>query len=324
MIGSALVYVKLNYLNNYAVSLMKVSGRLIEAFLALVETRRFSLAAQRCHVSPSAFSQMIGRLEEQVGTRLFDRDTRKVALTQEGEIFLQGANRVRSIMSATLTELQARAQCRTGRVAVAAPFSLAAHWMPSQMSRFRTRHPDVDLYLHDVLSDRCLRMIADAEVDFGVNARTGGDMEFESQLIFNERMYLICSSTDTLAAQQSADLSDLRGRAFIHILREGSVWQLLHPLLQKHDVRDSGHEVAQLATLAGLISHGFGVSILPHAALDLCRRPGLAIIPLSDERIVRPIYLVKRRQRSLSPAAAALWMQLASEGEFAGTMVDIE
>jgi DNA-binding transcriptional LysR family regulator len=54
---------------------MHLSGRLIDAFLALEETRRFAVAAERCHVSPSAFSQMIARLGEQVGARLFDRDT---------------------------------------------------------------------------------------------------------------------------------------------------------------------------------------------------------------------------------------------------------
>ena len=70
---------------------MNLSGRLIDAFQALEETRRFAVAAKRCHVSRSAFSQMIGRLEEQVGARLFDRDTRNVALTPEGEVFSRGA-----------------------------------------------------------------------------------------------------------------------------------------------------------------------------------------------------------------------------------------
>ncbi len=57
---------------------MNLSGRLIDAFLALEETRRFAVAAQRCHVSPSAFSQMISRLEEQVGalTQVWLKDLR--------------------------------------------------------------------------------------------------------------------------------------------------------------------------------------------------------------------------------------------------------
>ena len=67
-----------------------LSTRLLDAFLALVETRHFGLAAQRCHITPSALSQMISRLESQLQVRLFDRDTRNVSLTPEGETFAQG------------------------------------------------------------------------------------------------------------------------------------------------------------------------------------------------------------------------------------------
>ena len=88
---------------------MNLSGRLIDAFLALEETRRFAVAARRCNVSASAFSQMIGRLEEQVGARLFDRDTRNVALTPEGQAFSAGAHRIADEIRATLSDLKDRA-----------------------------------------------------------------------------------------------------------------------------------------------------------------------------------------------------------------------
>ena len=98
---------------------MNLSGRLIDAFLALEETRRFAVAAQRCNVSASAFSQMISRLEAQVGARLFDRDTRNVALTPEGEVFSQGAHRIAAEMNASLVELRDRAARTVGRVTMA-------------------------------------------------------------------------------------------------------------------------------------------------------------------------------------------------------------
>ena len=89
---------------------MKISGRLIDAFLALEETRHFGLAAQRCHVSPSALSQSISRLEAQLGIKLFDRDTRNVFLTPEGEIFSLGANRIAAEIRTTLDDISDRLQ----------------------------------------------------------------------------------------------------------------------------------------------------------------------------------------------------------------------
>lgn len=292
---------------------MNLSGRLIDAFLALEETRRFAVAAQRCHVSPSAFSQMISRLEQQVGARLFDRDTRNVALTPEGEVFAQGAHRIASEIRATVDELRDRAQRHQGRIAVAALPSLAADWLPRQMTAFRQRHPGITLRLFDVVSDHCLELVSRGEVDFGLNAEPGNALEFEALLLFEERWYVICPADDPLARQATASLRDLRQRAFIHMVRKSSVWQQLQPLLAGAGLHDTGMEVNQLGTLGGLVANGFGISIVPEFALQLCARPGVAHVALRARHATRPIYLVRRRHRSLSTAAAGLWEQLVAQ-----------
>lgn len=292
---------------------MNLSGRLIDAFLALEETRRFALAAQRCHVSPSAFSQMISRLEEQVGARLFDRDTRNVALTPEGEVFSQGAHRIDTEIRATVDELRDRAHRRQGRISVAAPPSLASDWLPRRLAQFKSQHPGIALRLFDVVSDVCLDMVRRGEVDFGLNAMPGNELEFEAQLLFNERWYVICPADDPLAQQPSVVLRDLRNRPFIHTVRSGSVWQQLQPLLRDAEFRDSGMEVNQLGTLTALVACGFGISIVPEFALQLCARQGVAHVALRARKASRPIYLVRRRHRTLSMPASALWELLLAQ-----------
>lgn len=291
---------------------MNLSGRLIDAFLALEETRRFAVAAQRCHVSPSAFSQMISRLEEQVGARLFDRDTRNVALTPEGEIFSQGAHRIAAEITSATNELRDRAHRNVGRVSIAAPPSAAAAWLPGQMAQFRRDYPGIALRLHDVVSDRCLDMIARGEVDLGLNAQPGNELEFEARHLFDERLFLLCRGDHPLAALKQAKLNDLRNQEFIHTVRTGSVWQQTQAMLRAARIRDSGFEVAQFGTVAALVESGFGISVVPQLALQLCSRPGLVAVPLGDRKAVRPIFMVKRRHRSLSVAAAAMWERLQS------------
>ena len=293
---------------------MTLSGRLIDAFLALEETRRFSLAAQRCHMSASAFSQMVARLEDQVGARLFDRTTRHVTLTPEGEVFAQGARRIASEMRAAIDNLQDRAQHRTGRVSVAAPPSLAADWLPRQLSVFHQRYPGIELRLRDVVSDVCLDAVRRGEADFGLNAQPGSSLEFEAVKLVDEPLYLICRTDDPLATRRKVRLSHLRQRAFIHTVRSGSIWQRLQPLLHDLDIQDTGLEVDQLGTLAGLVAHGFGISLVPRSALQLCQRDALKAVPLEAAQAARSIYLVRSRHRSLSMAAAALWQLLLQEG----------
>jgi DNA-binding transcriptional LysR family regulator len=217
-----------------------------------------------------------------------------------------------------VTELRDRAQRHQGRVSIAAPPSLAVEWLPRRMAEFHERYPGIALTLADVVSDRCLDMIRLGEADFGVNAVPGSEGEFEAKLLFGERWYVVCRDDDPLAARASATLRDLRHRAFIHTVRSGSVWQQLQPLVRSAEVRDTGLEVNQLGTLGGLVASGFGISIVPEFALQLCVRPGVAAVVLSARNATRPIYLVRRRQRSLSVAASALWDLLLQEARPAG------
>lgn len=287
-----------------------LTGRAIEAFLALEETRRFALAAQRCHVSPSTFSQMISRLEEQVGAKLFDRDTRNVSLTPEGEAFSHGAHRIAAEIRASLEELVDRASHRKGRVTVAATPSLSAEWLPRRLAEFHQRFPDIELRMHDVTTERCREMIKRGEADFGVCAQPGPEAEFDNVLLFQERYHLICRDSDPLACHKAVKLADLRQREFVHMVRTGSVRQQMMPLLATAQVSESGLEVANFGTVAGLVAAGFGISIVPEHAVRLCHRPGLVSRPLQSPKAVRPVIMLRRSGRSLSVAASALWSQL--------------
>jgi LysR family carnitine catabolism transcriptional activator len=289
---------------------MNLSSHEIDAFLALEETRRFAIAAQRCHLSPSAFSQMIGRLEEQVGARLFDRNTRNVSLTPEGEVFSHGARRIAAEIRASVNELRERANRRVGRVSVGVTPSLAADWLPQRLAEFQSAHPGIALRMHDVTSERCLQMIERGDVDFGISAHPGSDLEFEHHLLFMERYHLVCRIIDPLAKLPEIRLRDLKNREFVHMVLSGSVRQQMMPLLSTAQVRDSGMEVANFGSVAGLVAAGFGISIIPEHAIQLCHRPGLAAIPLNAPKAVRPVSMIRRRDRSLSVAANALWEQL--------------
>jgi len=292
---------------------MKLSGRLIDAFLALEETRHFGMAAQRCHVSPSALSQSISRLEAQLGIKLFDRDTRNVALTPEGEIFSQGANRIAAEMRATLEDIGDRLKKKAGRVSLAAPPSMASNWLPERMSVFKSRFPNIELRLSDVVSDQCIDLIRQGQADIAINAQPGNPLELDSRLLFNEPMFLICHTSHPFAREDSISLKDLKKQPFIHTIRSGSVWQHVQPFLGIAGVVDTGLEVSQLGTLGGLVAQDFGLSIVPQFALTLCMRTEVSAVRIKDKKAVRPIYLVKKKNHSLSVAAQSFYEQLLLE-----------
>lgn len=291
---------------------MNLSGRQIEAFLALEETRRFAVAAERCHLSSSAFSQVITRLEEDVGAKLFDRDTRNVSLTPDGAVFAKGARRIAAEMQLTVRELHDRAAMRSGSVSIAAPTSVAASWLPRLLADFQREHPGVVLRLDDPVAERRMLMLLNNEVDLVLNADAGNVQEFESRFVLNEQLYVIMRSDDPLARLAQIRLKDLKHRRFLHTVRSGSVWPQVYRFVKQAGAHDAGFAVSSFSTLGALVDTGFGISIVPQSALPLCVGAHLTHAPLAARGAVRPLYLVKRRNRSLSVAADALWKKVAS------------
>lgn len=285
------------------VPLMRLSTVQIDAFLTLAEVLQFSGAAERCHVSTSALSQIIGRLEDEVGAKLFDRSTRQVALTPEGEAFLVGARRIAHEIESVTNELRDRVAGRSGHVSIAATPTPCIAWLPKVMSQFRSDYPQISLKLRDATSDRCLSMLMEGYADFGVMATAGEQLEFESTPLFDETFYCLCLKSDPLAQFKSLALNQLSGRDYIEVRGMGDVWEARRLDLMAVGVRDSGLEVANIGTLVGLIAAGFGIGLVPRMALPLCQRAELVARPIRSRGFVRTFYLVKRRRKSFSLAA---------------------
>ena len=290
---------------------MNLSTRQLRAFVALAQERHFTRAAQRCHLTQPAFSALIRSLEETAGARLFDRNTRRVELTVEGRVFEASAQRLLGELELALEDVRDHAQRRRGRVAVAALPSLAAGWLPDLLARFHADYPGIVLQLRDALLDPCLDMVQRGEVDFAVAARRDDMTGLESVFLHADRYYLVCRKDHPLAQREKVRVRDLAREPVVHLARGSSVRKQLDDAVGA-DALTPLLEVEHLATAAGLISAGLGISIVPAMTLFHFQQAGLAIKPLQDKGLRRSLYLVRRKGRSLSMAAQAFYELLSA------------
>lgn len=94
---------------------INLSSRDFEAFLALAQAQHFTRAAEKCHLSQSAFSQKIARIEQAAGVALFERSTRHVALTPEGQVFADEITRIQQDLQHAVSHLSELATRRSAR-----------------------------------------------------------------------------------------------------------------------------------------------------------------------------------------------------------------
>lgn len=287
-------------------SLPDLSTRQLRAFLALVDQRSFTRAADALHLSQPAFSALIRALEDALGARLFDRSTRSVELTAEGRLFETSARQLLGDFGAALGTLHDHLQLRTGRVSLAALPSLAAGWLPEILAAYKAQWPGVDIHLRDSLSDDCIDLLRAGAVDFALAATGVQTPGLQTEVLCADGFHLVCRKNHPLAKAQGAlRLKDLAPYPFVHLARNSSVRQRLDAAVLPMRL-NTVLEVEHLATVAGMVEVGLGISVVPALTLFHFEKPGLVTRPLKLAGLKRQIYVVQRAGGSLSVAAQAL------------------
>jgi DNA-binding transcriptional LysR family regulator len=285
---------------------MNVTTRQLRAFMSLASERNFTRAAMATHLSQPAFSALIKQLEAALKVKLFDRTTRNVALTAEGEEFQLAAQRVLDEVDAALAAMQDRVARRRGRVSIALLPSLAADWLPAVLARFRAEYPGIEIQVADVLSEPCIDLVRSGHADFALAATRADTPELRAELFCSDNFHLVCPVGHPLAKLKDPRPKDLAAWPFVHLSRTSSVRQYIdaatHPM-----PLPSVLEVDQLATVSGMVRAGLGISVVPALTLYQFRSPDLAILPVNWPGLTRRIYLVRKRDRSLSAAAQGLY-----------------
>jgi DNA-binding transcriptional LysR family regulator len=156
---------------------------LLRAFIAVAEGPGFTRAAQRLHLTQSAVSAQIKRLELQAGCELLTRSTRSVALTSRGEILLEYARRILSLHDDAESRL-GTARRLGGQLRIGAAEGFLGHWFAELLRRFEAEHPDVELSLQVGITGTLLATMHAGHLDvvFGVECDpTGSDVVLWSE-----------------------------------------------------------------------------------------------------------------------------------------------
>jgi len=163
----------------------------------------------------------------------------------------------------------------------------------------------------DVLSEPCIERVRSGQADFALAATRAETPELRAEVFCSDDFHLVCPDGHPLLAQRSLRPRDLAAWPFIHLSRTSSVRQYIDAATLPQAL-PAVLEVEQLATVSGLVRAGLGISVVPALALYQFRHPGLAIRPLHWAGLKRRIYLVRRRDRSLSAAAQGFyeWVML--------------
>jgi DNA-binding transcriptional LysR family regulator len=264
---------------------------LLRAFVMVSESRNFTRAGERLGRSQSAVSLQVRRLEDLIGEPLFQRDARRVSLTDKGEVFLAQARRLLRVNDDIVAALAADEV--EGEVRLGAPEDFATAHLPAVLGAFARSHPRIALSVTCDLTLRLLDRMSAGDLDLALVKREplGGELGVR---VWREPLVWVGQDSEDLASGKVVSLIAApspcvyRRRATTALDEAGRAWRIAYT---------SPSVAGQLAALRA----GLGVSVLPRAMVpDDLTILGQAAPPLADGEIA----LI--RNREAGPAADRL------------------
>lgn len=286
-----------------------VNLKQMAALVAIAEQGNFSAAADRLHVSQPALSRTVRLAEEALGARIFDRDTRSVSLTPEGEELLPIAKRILGEFNDSMGELAQFIEGKRGRVRVSAVPSVAQSLLLDAMSRYSSCHPDVRFILRVDPAEHILDLLEQREIDIGLSVQPPPDGRFTYSHLYDDDFVLVCRKGDPLAGSGLNDSplawKVFATRPFIGVMAGTSTQTTTNAAFMENGVTVRPvHEVASidLPLIGGLIRAGLGITVLPASSVACMGQPELVARRLHRPVMHRRIGIVSLAGRSLSAA----------------------
>jgi DNA-binding transcriptional LysR family regulator len=281
--------------------------RQLRYLVALAEERNFTRAAEHEHIAQPALSQQIRRLEQEAGVALVERTTRRVALTEAGELLAVRARRILAELEAATADLQALTGLQTGHVLIGAIHTMGPLDLSLALGTFHERHPGVELTVREESSEELAELLRVDELDLAFLSVTE---RIESHgigfhLLVTEELVAIVPRNHRLGGRRRVRMAELAGERFI-AFREGA--RLRELLISASRTAGFEPEIAlesnESQLIQRLVARGLGVALVPRSDSG-ADNPELSVATLIEPALRRDITLAWREGRRHPPATAA-------------------
>ena len=282
----------------------------LRLFLTIARFRSLSRAAAEFDLGQATVSERLKALETELGTRLFDRQGRGVALTPAGEAFRPYAERALDVLREAQESARAAGEGRQGQVTVAVTVTSGAYLLAPALVAFQREHPGLVVRVRSAHSWDAPGLILDGVAQLALISGPVLHPQLESLATFTARLVLVTGKRHPLAS----------GSVTVERLaREQLLFSYWGPASQAflERLRAAGEgqtrpwmELSPVELVKGMLLAGTGVSLVPELAVRRELAAGdLAVIKLADAKLRLPrweITLIRHKRRAPHPAAEAL------------------
>lgn len=284
--------------------------KLLRYFLAVAEELHFGRAAARLNMSQPPLSIHIKELENQLGTLLFVRHSRSVALTHAGKILMEESRRLLANANQVLARVEQIGRGEAGRIELGVVGTAMWGRMRPTMRRFLKDNPNVEVLFREKMPAMQMALLERRELDAGIwRMATELPQGFTSKRLHESAFLVAMPEEHHLAGYTSVPLAALRDEYFVTMPPVHTDWAFLQRVCQQAGFTPIiVREVNEPQTVLAMISMGIGITLIADSYAQM-NWPGVVFRPLK-ERIPADLYIVYETQQ-VTPALVKLLTALA-------------
>ncbi|HZR16064.1 MAG TPA: LysR family transcriptional regulator [Verrucomicrobiae bacterium] len=276
----------------------------LKVFCDLTETESFTKAAQINGVTQSAVSQTISSLERQFKSLLIERSKKNFRLTSEGQVLYEYSKQILQTYDALHSKLQEIKEIISGNIRVATIYSIGLHVLPPYLKKFLKSYPTVNVHVEYQRANQVYEDVLGNVVDLGLVAYPVRDPKLELVTLRKDPLVVICNPQNALAKLKSVKLKALSGQKMISFEKDIPTRKAVDRILKEHGVSvQHVMEFDNIETVKRAVEIDSGVAIVPQETIrqEVSNRT-LAAVPLEDGEYSRPLGLIHKKNKVLSPA----------------------
>ncbi|MCC3357120.1 LysR family transcriptional regulator [Bacillus sp. REN16] len=282
-------------------------------FMEVVVYGSFTKAAVNTYISQPTLSKSIKKLESELKVELFERSTRKLVLTDAGEIVYKQASKILGATNELHTLLDDLMNLPTGNIKIGIPPLIGTLFFPTIAGKFGMGHAQVSLELIELGAKRIEHLVDEGQVDVGIVVNPTDYNKFRVHPFIKEEFMLFTHRTHQLASEKSIKLEQLENESFILFNQEFALHNLIIQQCQKAGFSPAiAYVSSQWDLIAELVIAQLGVTLLPKSIYSKMDKTQINMITLESPPMWELVVITKK-DRYQSFAVRALLKFLAEE-----------
>lgn len=271
----------------------------LEYILAVERYRHFGRAAEACNVTQPTLSAMIGKLEEELNAKLFDRNRQPICPTPVGEQVLRQAKEVLSQADSIKDIVEEEKHSLNGTFRVGILPTIAPYLLPRFFPQLMKKYPTLDIRVREMKTYQIKEALIQGDIDAGILAQIEDLEEYDQTHLFYEKYEGYVSREDALFQKETLRTSDVASSRDLWLLDEGHCFRdqmVRFCQMKSSQTSQLAYNLGSMETFMRMVESGKGITFIPElAVMQLSREQKELVRPFAIPVPTRQLILITNR-----------------------------